>query len=187
MRQLAQNTLIVLGFAGPIGAGKTTAASYLSSKNGFQYARYSQVLSDCLAGGRQSREDLQAAGWEMMSSTRLQGELNRRLLERIKPDSSYVVDGLRHKIDEASLRTRFGSAFYLLYIDAPQALRWQRVRNRERFRNFPSFLKVDRHPVELSHRDLKKMAFEVIKNTGTLADFWRELDQVVARIESEGR
>src|SRR6266849_8986739 len=89
---------LVIGVTGRIGAGKTSVAKYLNSRHGFQYLRYSQVLSEWMASDPESKAHLQEVGWKVMAGG-MQAELNRRLIEEIKPGSDVAVDGLRHPLD----------------------------------------------------------------------------------------
>src|SRR5579864_860777 len=89
---------LVVGVTGRIGAGKTSAAKYLSTAYGFAYVRYSQVLSEWLARDPESKEHLQTVGWEVMGGG-MQAELNARVIAAIPPNSNCAVDGLRHPID----------------------------------------------------------------------------------------
>ena len=99
--------------AGRIGAGKTSAAKYLSSRYGFQYARYSQVLAEWLGSDPADRNRLQQFGWEIMAGGS-QVELNARLLSTLDRSQAAVVDGLRHKIDFCSLKYAFEPSFFRL-------------------------------------------------------------------------
>src|SRR5260370_33112235 len=107
---------LVIGIAGRIGAGKTSAAKYLSTKHGFQYLRYSQVLAEWMAADEESKAELQSVGWEVMAGG-MQTELNRRLIAQVTPESDAAIDGLRHTIDQESLSKRFSSSFRLPYIN----------------------------------------------------------------------
>src|SRR6266852_2298657 len=89
---------LAVGITGRIGSGKTTVGKYLESRYGFQYLRYSAVLSDWLAKDPESKAQLQKVGWDVMAGG-TQAELNRRLVEQIMPDSDVAVDGLRHTLD----------------------------------------------------------------------------------------
>jgi dephospho-CoA kinase len=175
----------VIGVAGRIGAGKTSAATYLSSKYGFQYLRYSQVLADWLAKDPESKARLQEIGWEVMSGGR-QTELNRRLIAQIVPGASVAVDGLRHPVDYESLKKSFTSAFLLLYIDSPRAERWARLKAWGRYSSFELFEAADSHPVEQSIELLKPSAAVVLQNSGSLQDLYASLDEVIRKIRTEG-
>ena len=90
-----------------MGSGKTSAAKYLSSRYGFQYARYSQVLQDWLSAGNADRDRLQILGWDVMAGGR-QAELNARLIAGIDRSRSAAIDGVRHRLDFDSLSSRLG-------------------------------------------------------------------------------
>lgn len=122
---------LAIGFAGRIGAGKTSAARYLQEAHGFQYVRYSQVLSEWHDTEPAPKITLQQFGWEVMSGG-MQVELNKRLIVRIDRDHDCAVDGLRHPIDYKSLHTELKNNFYLVFIDANVETRWEHVKGRRR-------------------------------------------------------
>jgi dephospho-CoA kinase len=176
---------VVIGVAGRIGAGKTSAATYLSSKYGFQYLRYSQVLSDWLAKDPERKARLQDIGWEVMSGG-MQSELNSRLVAQIVPGANVAVDGLRHPIDYESLKKHFASSFHLLYIDSPRTERWARLKAQGRYSSLELFEAADAHAVEQSIELLNESAAVVLQNSGSLQDLYASLDEVIRKIRSEG-
>src|SRR6266853_2881208 len=176
--QRSEDERLVIGIAGRIGSGKTSIGKYLVSAYGFQYFRYSQVLSEWRAKDPESKSHLQEIGWEVMDGGQ-QAELNRRLIEQIAPGVDVAVDGLRHPIDYQSLRNTFLSSFRLLYIDSPAGERWERLRGRGRYSNFSSFEVADLHPVEQSIELLKPNATFVFQNTGSSQDLYAALDEVI--------
>ena len=94
----------MIGISGRIGAGKTSAGKYLSSRYGFQYLRYSQVLSEWLARDPERGDNLQEIGWKVMADG-MQSVLNRRLIAQVELDAGVAVDGLRHPVDCESLKS----------------------------------------------------------------------------------
>lgn len=179
-----QTDLLVIGVTGRIGAGKTSAAQYLSSRYGFQYIRYSQILATWL-GGSESKNRLQEFGWEVMNGGR-QDELNRRLIEQIAPDSNAVVDGLRHPIDYESLSKKFGFSFHLLYIDTAIDVRWARLKGHSRYQTRQDFDAADSHPVEQQIEKLRTDAEMVLRNDGSPAELHSALDTVIRDLRREG-
>src|SRR5580658_6705794 len=101
---------VFIGVAGRMGSGKTSAAKYLSSRYGFQYTRYSQVLQDWLSAGDVDRSRLQILGWDVMAGG-LQAELNSRLIAGIDRSRSAAIDGVRHRMDFDSLSSSLGASF----------------------------------------------------------------------------
>jgi dephospho-CoA kinase len=176
---------LVIGIAGHIGAGKTSAAMYLSSKHGFQYLRYSQVLYEWLAKDPEKKSRLQEIGWEVMAGGR-QSELNRRLIAQIKSRVDAAVDGLRHPIDNESLKDSFPESFHLMYIESPSKLRWERLKDRSRYADFASFAAADSHPVEQRIETLRTMEARVLKNESSLEVLYSELDTAIQEFRKEG-
>ncbi len=167
---------IFVGFAGRTGAGKTTAAGYVSRKIDCQRIRYSEVLREWRLPGVSRRESLQMLGWEVMAGG-LQAELNARLLDALDRSQSTTIDGLRHPIDFESLTSAFGESFCMLFVEAPVRVRFERLRSR--FPTFARFQEADSHPVESYIDSLQPLATATVSNDGALEDFHRRLDDAL--------
>ena len=181
----ADDDRLIVGIAGRIGAGKTSAAKYISSTYGFQYLRYSEVLAGWLAADSKSKSELQTVGWEVMEKG-LQAELNRRLIQQIISDSSAVVDGLRHPLDYTSLNSAFPASFRLIFLDASLETRWDHVKGGERHSTFEKFLAADSHLVEQQIELLRPHASLTIKNEGSLSDLYTNMDAAIELFGKEG-
>jgi dephospho-CoA kinase len=184
--QEARAKRLVIGVTGRIGAGKTSAGKYLSSRHGFQYLRYSQVLSEWLAKDPETKADLQEVGWKVMAGG-TQAELNRRLIAQITLDADIAVDGLRHPTDYESLWHCLLSSFRLLYIDSPTKDRWERLRDQGRYASLNSFETADSHPVEQQIESLRVSAALVLRNEGSLQDLHVALDEAIREFRGESR
>jgi dephospho-CoA kinase len=167
---------IFIGFAGRIGAGKTSAAQYVSSKYGFQYTRYSAVLQSWLAADGYDKDRLQKLGWDIMAGGQ-QAELNSRLLAGLDRSRSAAIDGLRHPIDFDTLSSTFGSSFRLVFLQARQETRFERLR--ARFSDYAAFREADSHPVEGRIDSLQPLASMIISNDESLEDLCRRLDALI--------
>ncbi len=174
---------LTIGFAGRIGAGKTSAAQFLEENHGFQYIRYSEVLADWLRIDPGEKGRLQVAGWEVMAGG-LQTELNRKLIGRLEPARDHAVDGLRHQIDYETLKNSFGASFFLIYLDCSPELRWKRLNLRQRYRTRQDFDAADARPVEQHIEELRPKATAIIQNSGTLGDLYVEMNNTLERIRS---
>lgn len=167
---------IFFGFAGRIGSGKTSAARYVSSKYGFQYTRYSAVLQNRLAADGYGKDRLQKLGWDIMAGGQ-QVELNSLLLAGLDRSRSTAIDGLRHRIDFDSLSSTFGQSFHLVFLQARQETRFERLRTR--FSDYAAFRQADSHPVEAHIDSLQSLASIVISNDEALEGVYRRLDELI--------
>src|SRR5713226_401596 len=127
---------VFVGFAGRIGAGKTSAARHLTSKYHFQYTRYSRVLQQWQAADGEARDRLQQLGLDVMASG-LQTELNSRLIAALDRSRSASIDGLRHSIDFDCLSSAFSPAFGMVFLEVREELRYARLK--QRFASFAAF------------------------------------------------
>lgn len=172
-----------MGLAGRLGSGKTSAAKYLSSNHGFQYARYSQILREWLAPDTVDRGRLQTFGWEIMAGGR-QPELNACLIAKLDPSRSAVIDGLRHAIDVDSLSETFGASFHLIFLEAEREVRFERLR--ARLSTPELFQAAESQPVEVHIDSLKARATAIISNEQWLEDLYKQLDEWVAHHAGNG-
>src|SRR5260370_26042288 len=100
--QGSEEKRLVIGIAGRIGAGKTSAAKYLNTKHGFQYLRYSQVLAEWMAATPESKEQLQKVGWEVMAGG-MQMEHHRLIFVQVLPETDVGNDRNLHPIYQQTL------------------------------------------------------------------------------------
>jgi len=162
-----------IGFAGRMGAGKTSAAKYLSIKYGLQYARYSEVLQEWLACDESDKDQLQRVGWNVMGGG-MQRELNVRLIARLNRTQGAAIDGLRHPIDFESLSSRLGESFHLIFLETAPEWRFERLR--QRFSTYKAFQLAELQPVEAFIEDLKPWSSTVILNEGPLEHLYSALE-----------
>ena len=167
-----------MGFTGRVGAGKTGAAKYLSSRYGWQYMRYSRILREWLAPDIADRERLQTFGWQIMAGER-QAELNARLIAGLDRSRSAAIDGLRHPIDFDTLSETFGASFHLIFLEAGREVRFERLRSR--FSTRQSFEAAESQPVEEHIDNLKARAGTIISNEQSLEALYNQLDAWVSQ------
>lgn len=116
---------MIIGLTGANGSGKTVGADHLRKK-GFEFHSLSDEIREELARRQlePNRENLIAQG------NRLRAEfgpavLAERIKRKLRPDRHYVIDSIRSPYEVDSLRET--EAFRLLHIDAPRAVRFERV------------------------------------------------------------
>ncbi len=122
---------MILGISGPYGAGKGEAIAFLRERS-FYALSLSDVIRDelRLRGESETRERMIETG-NAMRAAGGPAALAERLLAQLLPDRNYVVDSIRHPAEVEALR-RAGSGFRLLWVDADEATRVERLRRRGR-------------------------------------------------------
>jgi predicted nuclease with RNAse H fold/dephospho-CoA kinase len=159
----------VIGFSGPIAAGKTTASTFLQS-NGFHYGRFSMVIAELVQsrGIQLSRQTLQQTGQEI-NETKGQRWLGKKLIQMLPKRSNLVIDGLRFPEDHAFLVETFGPAFLHIHIDAPEATRLERYISDGGTKE--EFVEANCHQVESSVLKLSSLAHVVLDNASDKESF----------------
>ena len=180
---------MILGLSGPYAAGKGEVVAFLRSRS-----FYSHSLSDVI------RKELQARGLEetrermIETGNRLRAEhgpavLAQRLLTSLLADRNYVVDSIRHPAEVAALRTA-GPGFKLLWVDAKENLRFERLRGRgrsgdpqslEELRQLEARELGSTDPAGQQLRAVRDLADFVLHNDGDLATLHTELHRILER------
>jgi dephospho-CoA kinase len=171
----------VIGVAGRIGSGKTEVARFLERECGFQYLRYSFVLAEWFKTDPAAKARLQEVGWDVMSGDG-QRELNRRLIAQIDANRDCAVDGLRHPVDYESLKNAFASRFFLIYLDTPAEIRYERLRSR--YCTWDAFMAADSHLVESNIDRLVSLAAVVLSGSTPAEELRVEVDGVLKEFRS---
>jgi dephospho-CoA kinase len=175
---------MVVGLTGPNAAGKGEVAAHLRDL-GFAIHSLSDVVREEAArlGFPPEREHLIRIGNDLRRSGG-PGILAERILSRIA--SRDVVDSIRNPAEVAALRSLPG--FFLLGVDAPARLRFERSISRSRPgdpRTFEAFEERERQE-NSSNPDAQqllatlRLADKVITNDGTLEALQREVDRAAA-------
>jgi len=121
---------MIIGLTGTIGSGKGVVADYLVQK-GYTYYSLSDIVREetTKMGITHMRENLQNVGNGLRRKYGL-GILAERTKEKIINGRNYVIDGIRNTAEVAALRTL--PRFYLIGVDSPLNIRWERVKARGR-------------------------------------------------------
>jgi len=180
---------IILGFIGPLASGKGTAAKYLAEKHGAGSYRFSTILRDIL-----SRVYLPDTRTNMQTvSSVMRGAFGDDLLalaiaKDVEADARQIVavDGVRREPDIKHLRELPG--FYLISIEADMKLRHERMTKRgenpdDNAKTFEQFVKDSQAEAEQQIAALQQKADFVINNNGDLANFFRQIDEILEKVK----
>ncbi len=180
---------MILGVAGLYGAGKGEAVEFLAARS-FYPLSLSDVIRDELR--RRGLEETRERMIETGNALRAAGGpavLAERLLARLLPDRNYVIDSIRHPAEVAALRAA-GPGFRLLWIDADEGTRMERIRRRGRGGD-PTTLDGLRQlegrelrsddPAAQQLLDVRELSDFRLGNDGALEVLHADLQQVLAR------
>jgi len=122
---------MILGVSGLNGAGKGEAVRLLEARS-FHVLSLSDVIRETLRaqGVEETRERMIEAGRALRAAEGA-GALANRLAAGLAPDRNYVIDSVRHPAEVEVLRSR-ADRFKLLWVDAVDTVRLQRIRARGR-------------------------------------------------------
>jgi dephospho-CoA kinase len=175
-----KNRTRIFGLTGTNGAGKGEAAEYFR-KNGYDYFSLSDLIREELVkkGLPPTRDNMIKEGNGLRKKYG-PDILARRVMKKIKGNA--VVDSIRNSREAAFLKKQKG--FLLLGIDAPAALRFERVKQRGRDESaatFEEFSAKEKEEMASSQTGQQlaacmKMADLIILNDGTLDDFHKKLE-----------
>lgn len=121
----------VICFSSPMGAGKSTLAISLANSLGWLHTSFGDYVRSVAdqRGAGQSREVLQQIGEELIS-TSLES-FTRAVVSRVPWQQGCVVDGVRHmEVLAAIKQIVIPLPVFLVFIDIPEAVRKQRLRDR---------------------------------------------------------
>jgi dephospho-CoA kinase len=122
---------MIMGVAGRYGAGKGEVIKLLIEQ-GYEALSLSDVIRGVLReqGLEESRERMIETGNRLRTEGG-PGVLAEGLLAMMLADQDYAVDSVRHP-DEVEALRRSGRPFALIWVDADEAIRFERIQSRGR-------------------------------------------------------
>jgi len=140
---------MIIGLCGRVAAGKETLTKFLRDK-GFIYFETRQIIIEGLKklGLELSRENMQNWADDLRVKEGVGAVMNIMLTKANKDKTKhYIFDSLRNAGEAEFLRKELGEKnFFLIGVDAPQKLRFQRILSRGKEsdpKNWEDFLKMD--------------------------------------------
>jgi dephospho-CoA kinase len=180
----------VIGITGTIGSGKEVVKEALS-KN---FSCYSVSLSSVIQAQMKKKADrksLQDMGNELRKKygNFILAKLATDYMQRDK--EMIIVDGIRNPGEVDYLKKTFGNKFFLIAVDAPRELRWERIKARGREgdpKTWEEFLAADERDQGVGEplygqrvRECIQMADFLLMNDGTQ----EEVNEKILRIVKE--
>jgi dephospho-CoA kinase len=181
---------MIIGLTGRNAAGKTTAGRWLAGRLGCGMDSLSDAIRYWLTDrGREITRETLIDGGRQLRREGGPGVLAERLLARVPEGADYVIDSVRSPAEVAALRARPG--FVLLALDAPLALRFERLLARGRAGDALTLEDFQRQEAaELTSDDpagqallaCEALADRRLVNDGSLADLERALAELLSGV-----
>ncbi len=180
---------MILGLSGKNASGKGEVAEFLEGK-GFYYHSLSDVLRETLTqrGDEVTRDNLVRIGRELRKEHG-EGYLAEQVLARAEADRNYVIDSFRHPAEVEVFRR--APRFYLLWVEADPAVRFDRIRSRgresdpETLEDFQLLEEAEAASEESQGQQLdacRELADFRVPNDGELPELHRKVSDVLARL-----
>ena len=178
---------MILGVSGLNASGKGEVVAFLT-----QRSFYAHSLSDVIRGVLEQKGIPETRERMIETGTALRAAegpaaLAQRLIGRLHSDRNYVIDSIRHPAEVAALRAA-GQRFRLLWVDADEARRFERMRARARSGDPATLDELRRlEGRELGSADpaaqqllaVKALADDTLRNDGTLAELHDQLGRLL--------
>lgn len=182
---------LIIGITGTTGAGKDTIAEYLKNQ-GFAYHSLSDILREECAKRKllQDRDNLIAIGNELRTTfgPSVLGKLTAEKIARLQEQKALAVS-IRNPAEIEALRAMPG--FFLIAVDAPIELRYERIKNRGRIEDSVTFEKFkEQEERELAGAATEQQLTQVmaladahIVNARTLDELYHNIDTTLNQLQ----
>ena len=181
---------MIIGVTGYFASGKDTMAEVLEAK-GFAHVSLSDMIREELSARKMkiTIPNLTEVGNELRRVGG-PGILGERALDRLDFSRNWVVTSIRHPAEVEALRTR--PDFVLVFVDAPQKVRFERSKARARKgdpKTLADFAAQEKKQLSAQGGDpaaqalaaCRKLADERILNSGTIEKFAEKIAKLVTR------
>lgn len=179
---------LIIGLVGHVGSGKGTVAKILKEKYGADLFRFSQSLQDILQRLflDKTRDNLIKLS-EALRHTFGEDVLARTIEYEVQASRAalVVVDGIRRTGDIAGFEAL--PQFHLIEVAAPEALRYQRIKQREEkigetHISWEEFLRNEQRSTEVTIASIAAKASRTLHNTGTSEELEMKIDQLMKEL-----
>lgn len=172
--------------SGSLGAGKTTAASYISQKYTYQHLSFVDEIWKPILRERKleiNRTNLQLLGVELMN-TLGPTKIVKTLLDKATPYKRILIDDIRRK-DIVEIIKGLSLDVFLVYIDVDFNTRYPRLVKRDKINSEEEQLKAEAFETEIAIPELKSIANYIINNSGDINSFYVSLDVAILLAETQ--
>jgi dephospho-CoA kinase len=190
---------MIIGITGPISAGKGKVAEFFRDK-GFVHHSFSAEIREVAKerGIEITRVNLGKLGGDLRKEIPGGSVLGSRILSMIQKEIAkgkkrFVIEGIRD-VEEIELFRQHAMEnkpmrFVLIGVDAPQKVRFERMKSRKRHgdpQTFAEFKRIDDREIKGGHGQevakCMKMVDYIIQNDGTLEELAKKVSEIAKEI-----
>lgn len=185
----------VIGIVGLQASGKTLVASHLINLGASRVRMGDVVWREVENRKLEVNEKNVANVAKELREKEGMGAIAERCIPIIKKkgkkSETVVVDGLRGGAEVEVFRNEFGESFFLISVEAPDKLRYDRIKRRGReddIEDFESFKEKDERELDWGMEEAMESADFTIINNGSVRDLKIKVSKIFEEItENESR
>lgn len=185
----------VIGIVGLQASGKTLVASHLIDLGASRVRMGDVVWREVKNRKLEINEENVADVAKELREREGMGAIAERCIPIIKKkgkkSETVVVDGLRGGAEVKVFRNEFGESFFLISVEAPDKLRYDRIKRRGReddIEDFESFKEKDERELDWGMEEAMESADFTIINNGSVRDLKIKVSKIFEEItENESR
>ena len=186
MQEAKKENKIILGIAGELLAGKSTASDFYIKNFNAELLKFSKLLDEILTVldlplNRFNEQEMAICLKSLFGDT----VLSHALAELAKKSSSEFIlfDGIRQP-EEALILKKTLPEFQFIYIQTSLENRYKRMQTRfekpeDSTQTFEDFKDSQMHKADIQISELKQLADYVVNNDSTLEDFESQLTRII--------
>ena len=122
---------MIIGVSGRNGAGKGAVVEFLAERSFYVFSLSDVVREELRRQGVEETRDRMIEAGRGLRTRGGAGALAEGLIPRLLPDRNYAIDSIRHPAEVEALR-RFSPEFRLVWVEANEVCRLDRIRARGR-------------------------------------------------------
>lgn len=174
----------VIGLVGPIGSGKDTVSSYISSEYGYKVVGMGDIVREIATelGRGHTRDELQLTQKEVVAKYGVE-YFAKRVVEKIRRNKweKAVINGIRRPEDASVPRGEFGKDMVIAWVDALPKIRFKRMKSRKRPgdpHTMEEFLRQEENEKKFFHWDETKKYVDgvIINNDGSYEQLHKNIN-----------
>lgn len=183
--------MIIIGITGTLGAGKGTIVEYLQAHLGFQHFSVRSFLIEELnkRGLDVNRDTMTSLANELRANNTPSYITDQLYLQAEKSNKNCIIESIRTPGEIESLKQK--GAFYLLAVDAPSKVRYERITERKSETDqisYETFLANEAREMNATDPNKQNLracidqADFVLNNEGSMEELNRQVDAIIKDI-----